>query len=218
MNHRRYSALRPLASISAVYALLAIGCTAPHTETSRADSQAAHVHDVVAAGGVVDSIHPMAEQLRRFQAEVAEHPDSLRHASASINALVTRWTDAVATRDTASLNRLALDRAEFAWLYYPGSRLSKPPYAAPPALLWGQILNNSDGGARQLFARFGGRSFRLVSVKCPEPSDTTLTSLAHTGCTVRVQVKHGRVVEDRLFGSIIEHHGRFKFLGYANRL
>ncbi|MBL0172844.1 MAG: hypothetical protein IPP90_19495 [Gemmatimonadaceae bacterium] len=217
MNRCRDS-LRLLASLCTAYALVVSACSPRDTNSSAADSQAAHVRDVVAAGGTVDSIHPIAEQLQRFQVDVAEPPDSLRHASASIDGLVTRWARAVATRDTASLNRMTIDRAEFAWLYYPGSRLSKPPYEAPPQLLWGQILDNSDGGARQLFARFGGSPFQLILVKCPAPSDTTSTSLVYTDCSVRVRLTNGHVVEDRLFGSIIEHQGRFKFLGYANRL
>ena len=128
---------------------------------SSADSQAAHIRDVVAAGGVVDSILPIDEQLRRFRADLREQPDTLRHASASIDALVRRWGNAVATRDTADLNAMTLDRAEFAWLYYPGSKLSKPPYEAPPQLLWGQIMSNSNSGAQQLLARFGGARFAI---------------------------------------------------------
>ena len=97
------------------------------------------------------------------------------------------------------------------------SKLSHPPYEAPPQLLWGQILANSDEGARQLFSRFGGRRFVVESVNCPGPSDTTESSLVRSGCRVRVKTVSG-TVEDRLFGSIVEHQGRFKFLGYANGL
>ncbi len=193
-------------------------CRSRDAATSSADSQAAHVRDVIASGGVVDSILPIAEQLRRFRADIPEQPDTLRRASASIDALVKRWAAAVATRDTAALNHLVLDRAEFAWLYYPASALSKPPYESPPQLLWGQIVNNSDNGARQLLARFGGARFDVASVTCPAPSDSTATGRVYANCQVRVRVKNGRVSEGTLFGSIVEHRGRFKFLSYANRL
>ncbi len=193
-------------------------CRSREATSSSADSQAAHVRDVIASGGVVDSILPIAEQLRRFRADIPEQPDTFRRASASVDALVKRWAAAVATQDTAALNHLMLDRAEFAWLYYPGSALSKPPYESPPQLLWGQIVSNSDKGARQLLARFGGSRFDVASVTCPAPGDSTTNGQVHANCRVRVRVKNGRIIEGTLFGSIVEHRGRFKFLGYANRL
>ncbi len=203
---------------SLVGALLAAACGGRDVPVSSADSQAAHVREVIAAGGVVDSILPIDEHLRRFRATLTEQPDTLRHASVSIDSLVRRWGKAVSAMDTAALNAMTLDRAEFAWLYYPGSKLSKPPYEAPPELLWEQVLANSDGGARQLFARFGGKPFVIERVNCPAPSDTTESSVVYSECRVRVRPGNGRSVEDRLFGSIVEHRGRFKFLGYANRL
>lgn len=184
---------------------------------SSAESQAAHIQEVVAAGGVVDSILPVDEALRRFQATLPPRPDSLSGGSETIESLVQRWSRAVSARDTADMNAIVITRAEFGWLYYPGSRLSKPPYEAPPQLLWEQVLNSSDEGARKLFARFGGMPFRVTSTTCPGEADTTAASIAHTDCTVRVTVE-GRTIDERLFGSIIEYRGRFKFLGYANRL
>jgi hypothetical protein len=201
----------------AACALSFIACGGREAAASSVDSQAAHVREVVAAGGVVDSILPIDEQLRRFRVELTDRPDTLRHASASIDALAKRWGRAVTSRDTTALNEMTIDRAEFAWIYYPGSKLSKPPYEAPPQLLWGQILANSDDGARQLFSRFGGKRFTVESVNCPAPGDTTGTSLVHSECRVKVKTANG-MVEDRLFGSIVEHQGRFKFLGYANGL
>ncbi len=205
-------------SIGIACATVMGGCRDRDTAMSSADSQAAHIREVVAAGGVVDSVLPIAEQLRRFRMDVPERPDSLRHAGASMNVLVQRWGRAVAGRDTAALNAMTINRAEFAWIYYPGSKLSKPPYEAPPQLLWAQILANSDGGARQLIQRFGGSRFDVLSVSCPPASDTTVSSRVYTDCRVRVRVADGVVPEDRLFGSIVEHQGRFKFLGYTNSL
>lgn len=185
---------------------------------SSADSQAAHVAEVVAAGGVVDSILPIAEQLRRFRADVADHPDTLRHASPSIDALAKRLAKAIASRDTAALVAMTIDRAEFAWLYYPGSKLSKPPYEAPPQLLWGQLLASSDEGARKLLDRLGGKKLTIDAVTCPTPSDTTEVSVVYSECHVRARVAGAKAADNRLFGSIVEHQGRFKFLGYANSL
>jgi hypothetical protein len=207
-----------LATTTASCALLSGACGSREVPMSSADSQAAHVREVVAAGGVVDSILPIDEQLRRFRADLREQPDTLRYASASIDALVQRWGKAVASRDTSELNAMTLDRAEFAWLYYPGSKLSKPPYEAPPQLLWGQIMSNSNSGAKQLLERFGGKRFVIEKVLCPAASDTTAASLVYSECRVRAHAANGKAFTDRLFGSIVEHRGRFKFLGYANGL
>jgi hypothetical protein len=207
---------RALALVAISMALGA--CREPDSAVAVVDPQAAHVREVVAAGGVVDSILPMAEQLRRFRSDLAPSPDSLRGASRSVNALVRRWALAVSERDTVALRRLSLDRSEFAWFYYPGSQLSRPPYESPPQLLWGQLQSNSESGIRQVLGRFGGSPFELIAVTCPPPSDTTTTSRVYSNCRVRVRISDRSTIEDRLFGSIVEHDGRFKFLGYANRL
>ena len=179
-----------------------------------ADSQAAHVAEVAAAGGTVDSILPVAEALARFR-DGLDRVDTLRHAAASREALVDRWAQAVAANDTATLTALLLDRAEFAWLYYPGSRMSLPPYEAPPGLLWGQLLTSSNEGAARVMRRVGGRPFRVTELRCPAPPVIEGRNRLHERCDVRVGAERGF---SRLFGTILERDGRFKFLGYANPL
>lgn len=193
------------------------GRPAPPPRTA-ADSQAAHVAEVVAAGGVVDSIIPIPEALARFRTGLAERPDSLRHGAPSRDALVARWAAAVATNDTATLNALMVDRAEFAWLYYPDARMSRPPYEAPPGLLWGQLLASSEDGATQLLRRYGRARFAVVALRCPEAPVTEGRNRLHERCEVRVRTATGTLPATRLFGTILERDGRFKFLGYANAL
>ena len=189
----------------------------PPPPATAADSQAAHIQAVVAAGGAVDSILPIAEHLRRFRLTVAERVDTLRCASRSIDALVERWATAVASSDTAALNSMVIDRAEFAWLYYPGSQLSEPPYEAPPELLWAQFLGNSDEGARRLLRRFGGRPIAVRAVSCPSVKSEGQNRL-HEGCLVRLETDGSAGEPLRLFGTIMERDGRFKFVGYTNAL
>jgi hypothetical protein len=38
----------------------------------------------------------------------------------------------------------------------------------------------------------------------------------YTGCLVRIVDEHGDSATKRLFGSIVSHEGRFKFLSYTN--
>lgn len=187
------------------------------TPRTAADSQAAHIRDVVAAGGVVDSIHPIEEHLRRFRAMAGAQVDTLRHASISIDALVDRWAHAVATHDTTALNQIVIDRAEFAWLMYPSSPLSKPPYEAPPELLWGQILASSNDGAKTVLQRFGGKPLRIVRLECPAPKLEDSNRL-HEHCLVTVRSDSNAPMTARLFGTIFEHAGRFKFVGLSSGL
>ncbi|MEO7522176.1 MAG: hypothetical protein ABIW79_10195 [Gemmatimonas sp.] len=200
---------------------LQVGCrkddTSLRASGTSADSQSAHIAQVVASGGVVDSILPVDESLRRFRATIPEHPDTLRGASASLNALLSRLASAVSQRDSAALNAMVFDRAEFAWLYYSESAMSRPPYEAPPGLLWTGILASSDEGVKQLLSRFGGKPLRLHGVSCSPPRAEGGNTV-HERCEVRASVAGKSIGAIRLFGTVIERDGRFKFLGYTNAL
>jgi hypothetical protein len=197
--------------------LLLCGACSETSPRTAADSQAAHVAAVVAAGGVVDSILPIDEQLRRFR-ENLPVADSLQHAAASRDALVREFLKAVSASDTVALNRLVLDRSEFAYLYYPTAAISKPPYEAPPQLLWGQILQASNDGLPRVLARAAGQSLTLSRVACADSIVSEGANRLHNACTVTVSIGRGAPVEARWFGTIIERDGRFKFIGYGNAL
>ena len=184
---------------------------------SPADEQSKHVAEVVAAGGVVDSVLPIAEHLQRFRATLPK-TDTLLHASSSRDALVSRWAAAIATNDTSDLNAMIMDRAEFAWLYYPESAMSKPPYEAPPELLWGQLLASSNKGATQLVNRFGGSRVTASRLRCATPPESEGSNVLHSKCEVRLDAPGKPSVDGFLFGTIIERDGRFKFVGLSTNL
>ena len=186
------------------------------SRNTEAEQQAAHVQRVVASGGVVDSIIPVQEALRRFR-EAVPRVDSLDQASPSAEALVERLAAALTTSDTAELNAMVLDRAEFAWLFYESSPLSRPPYEAPPALLWGQIRTSSDDGARTLLARLGGKPTRVTRLQCGEVQVDGENRL-HGRCTAQFATAGALALSGNLFGTIVERHGRFKFVGLGNRI
>lgn len=192
----------------------ACGEAAPRTA---ADSQAAHIAEVVAAGGTVDSILPIDEQLRRFR-EGLQPVDTLRQASPSQDALVRRFLAALTSRDTAALNALVIDRAEFAYLYYPGSALSLPPYEAPPQLLWGQILASSNEGVAKALTRVDGAAISLEDIRCPAPPVAEGGNRLHQNCEIRIRIGRRPSETGRWFGTIVERDGRFKLLGLANAL
>jgi len=203
-------------SRSLLGAILLLACTEKRAP-SPADEQAKHVAEVVAAGGVVDSILPIAEHVRRFRSGLPK-TDTLQHASPSRDALVTRWAAAIAANDTLDLNAMIMNRAEFAWLYYDDSPMSKPPYEAPPELLWGQLLASSNKGTAQLVNRFGGSRVTASRLRCPTPPDTQGTNVLTSKCEVQLAAPGKQSVEGVLFGTIIERGGRFKFVGLSTKL
>ncbi len=166
-------------------------------------------------GIVVDSVFPMPEMIRRFRAGLLD-PRGLIGGADSRTALVTEFVAALASADRASLGRLTLSRAEFAYLYYPNSRDAGMTNGMPPTLRWDLMTLSSEKGIARAIERIGGKPLTLQSLDCPNPPVTTGTITMHDGCQVRIGQSDGSIFKGRLFGSIIEHAGRFKFAGYNN--
>jgi hypothetical protein len=207
----------------AAIALLLAACTGAASAHDRPDAlppddpatASAPLAPTVVTGGVIDSIIPIEEALRRFRAPLGEAPRALDGA-ASRDALVRRFLQAVAARDTAALRGLALSRAEFAYLYYPESPLSRRPYEEPPALLWFRMTEGSARGLGRLLRRHEGRPLDVVSHACEATPKREGPNTFWERCRVRHVRAPGDTVSERLFGSILERDGRYKFVGYAN--
>ena len=166
-------------------------------------------------GYVVDSILPMAEELRRFRAALPQ-VTRLEGGSGSRDALLQRFAHAVSARDTAEMRRMALTRAEFAWLVFESSPYAVEPRRTKPELIWTQMQLASNTGATRLFERYGGRPFTAGGLICPDQAEIQGDNRIWTGCVVRRTGSDGAAVDDRIFGSIIERAGEFKFMTYAN--
>jgi hypothetical protein len=168
-------------------------------------------------GYVVDSIFPMEEMLRRFRADLGDPPVALVHGADSRDALVRQVVSALAERDSATLDRLRIDRAEFAWLYFPASPFATPPYELPPEVLWLQIGAESGKGlSRALRAGRGGASY--LDHECDAAPRRSGAVVLWERCAVGWRNPDGTEERYRLFGSVLEHGGRFKLVSYANPL
>jgi hypothetical protein len=159
------------------------------------------------------SVPTIESELARFRSGMTE-PTSLA-GPPSRDSLVRLFERALVARDSAALDRLQITREEFAYLYYPDSKMAQPPYELGPDVMWMQIQSQRYRGLRRLIAKFADRSFRIRGLEC-DPAQRQNAVVIHQ-CGVRTS---GAVAAkpERLFGSIIERHGRFKFVGYANRL
>jgi hypothetical protein len=165
--------------------------------------------------GVVDSIFPVEEEIRRFQATLPGEVTALSGGETDRDALVARFVRAVEAADTADLARMAMSRAEYGYLYYPTSRYTAPPYRLSPALAWYQNNNVGGRGLTRLLRRYGGQDMGFVSYACPEPAVVEGRNRFWHRCTVRHQVA-ADTVDIQLFGSIWERDGHYKLVGYAN--
>jgi len=195
---------------------LAAGCGRgdgeAHAATPRMPAAVAPAAPV--PGTYVDSILPPEEEMRRFREGLAE-PSALSGGEPSRNALVRAFVRAVERSDTAAVRRMIVSRAEFAWLYYPSTGFTHAPRQMSPALLWFLMTQDSEKGIGRLLDRRGGSRLGYVSTHCgPAPRVEGRNRLwDHCRVTLR---KERETKTERLFGTIIERDGRFKFLSYKN--
>ncbi|HEY0154959.1 MAG TPA: hypothetical protein VGB92_23310 [Longimicrobium sp.] len=187
-------------------AILSLAACAP-------DAPAAPPAAQSSAPAVVDSIFPPEEAMRRFRAGLPE-VDSLSGGASSRGELVRRFVRAVEKQDTAELRTLLMNRAEFAYLYFPTSRFARPPLRTDPALLWFQMQMNSEKGIVRLLRRKGGTDAGFRGHACEDTPVVEGENRLWERCTVRLTDG----AEDRWFGTVIERGGRYKMVGYANGL
>lgn len=164
---------------------------------------------------VIDSILPIAEQLRRFRTGVAQ-VDSLAGGFRSRDSLVQAMLAAATAGDTAALIRMQLSRAEYAWLYYPSHIYTAPPYELDPGTFWMMIEGNGDKGLKRLLHHRTGIPMALRDYQCDVSEAVRPPVHEWNQCTLHLTVKRVRSTE-QLFGSIVEIGGRYKFVSYANQ-
>ncbi len=202
-------------TLALLTALAAIGTTA----ACAVDSEGAQTQATPpAVTGVVDSIFPIEEELRRFRADLPNTPTALTEVATSREALVVRFVEALARGELAELQALALDRAEFAYLYYPFTHFTEAPFELGPGLLWFQTQNRSSRGLRRMLKRLGGQPIEYLGHSCKPLPAAEDENLLWRSCEVELRLPSGEAYRDRLFGSILERHGRFKFVSYSNAL
>jgi|SRR5688572_1163885 len=172
--------------------------------------------DTVAVRTIVDSILPVAEEVRRFKASrggiaAAE----LTNGATSRDALVEMFITAVEKRDSVTLGEIAINAGEFIDLYYPTSQFARPPYKQSPELRWFLLSENSDKGVNRLLQRFSGGSTGFHSYSCNQEPVVEGANRIWDRCTVTWSHQPRTI---RLFSTIIERNGRFKIMSYANGL
>ena len=188
----------------------------PSRDPDAVDAAIAAAAEPPAARGVVDSLVPIPVALERFR-EGLEEPTGLRSPYTSRDALVAAYVDILERADTLALEEIAVSRAEYAWLYYPSSIVSRPPYELPPELAWFQLQGENRIGALRALRDLGGRPLEYRGYEClPEPT-VEGENRVWAGCVMTVR-RNGEPgpAPIKLFGSILERGGRFAILSFAN--
>lgn len=167
---------------------------------------------------VVDSILPIEEELRRFRAMVGGPRSGFEGGARSLDALARDFVSAVDRADTAALSRLKLSAREFAWLVYPTSPFTRPPYRQAPGLVWMSIDTPSHAGRVKLLQRYSGHSLGAAGLLCDHPVERQGVNRLYAGCLLELTDEDGAIIRRRLFGTIIERHGVFKIVSFDNDL
>lgn len=168
---------------------------------------------------VIDSIFPVEEEIRRFKvARNGASATELKDASETRDALVVRFMKALEARDSADIRAMVLDAAEFIDLYYPTSVHSQPPYKQSPEITWFLLQQNSEKGIKRALERYGGVAPHFEGYTCNSEPKVEQANRFWEQCTVRWAPVPGAPSPMRIFGTIIERDGRFKFVSYANDL
>ena len=209
---------RPLkhSTVWLMASLAVLACGIDSAERGSASGHGPASRSLVATVGHVDSAIPIDEALRRFRRELPK-PDALEEGAGSREKLVREFVRALEVQDTSALRRMVLRADEFAWLYYPSSPLSRPPYELAPALMWFQLQGESEKGASRLLAERAGSPLRYLDHACA-PARVEGKNRIHSHCELRHLAPGGDTVTERLFGLILEREGSYKFVSYANRL
>jgi hypothetical protein len=164
-----------------------------------------------------DTLHPTEESLRRFRAGLPQ-ATKLYPSFKSLEDVARAYVTALATNDRAAIAGTLMSRAEFAWLYYPESHISRPPYELPVGIAWFELEGNSLAGVRRALSSYGGRRIALRALECESRPVVHGENRLWNGCIVTLTLDDGRPARLRLFGSILERHGAFKLASAANDL
>jgi len=190
------------------------------TPARRAEAERARQDSIVRArrGYIIDSVLPVEEEIRRFQATIPGRPNAFANAARSRRELVKQFVRALEQHDTTALRRLVVDRAEFGYLVYPTSPNAAPPYRQSPDLVWLSRSASTDKAVSRLFDRFGGKPLGYAGFACPDSTDRQGANTLWSACVVNRVGSAGDTTRLRMFGAIVGREGRFKFLSLTNGL
>jgi hypothetical protein len=133
----------------------------------------------------------------------------------SAEAVAGAVLDALARRDRAGLEALALNDREFRQHVWPELPASRPERNLPYSYVWGELQQKSQIQLAQTLAEHGGRAWTLVGVRFAGETTKYPSYAVHREATLRVRDASGTESEIRVCGSMIEKDNVWKVFSYV---
>jgi hypothetical protein len=136
------------------------------------------------------------------------------HMQPSEHAAAEAVVRALAARDTATLESLAVSEGEFFDTVWPALPTSRPEFGMPPDYVWSDTHTKSRGYLGQALQDYGGTLMTVQGVHFLGPTTDYGAFRIHAKTVVSVRHPDGRLEDLRLFGSLLETDGRWKVYSY----
>jgi hypothetical protein len=138
----------------------------------------------------------------------------LANAHPSPSSLASAVLDALARRDRAALEALALNETEFRDHVWPQLPAARPERNLPFSYVWGDLRQKSAQALAAVMSREGGRRYELVGVRFAADTDYQ-TYRVHRDATLLVRDGSGMEFDLRVCGSMLEQDGAWKVFSYV---
>ncbi len=138
----------------------------------------------------------------------------LAHTHNSAASLAVAVLDALAQRDRATLEALALSETEFRDHVWPQLPAARPERNLPFSYVWGDLRQKSSQSLSSVMSREGGNRYELVDVRFEGMTDYR-SYRVHREATMRVRDTAGGERDLRVCGSMLEQDGGWKVFSYV---
>jgi hypothetical protein len=123
--------------------------------------------------------------------------------------------DALARRDRAGLEALALSDREFRQHVWPELPASRPERNLPYSYVWGELHQKSRIQFAHTLAEHGGKAWTLVGVRFAGETTKYPSYTIHRAATFRVRDAAGSESDVRVCGSMLDKDGVWKVFSYV---
>ena len=138
---------------------------------------------------------------------------ALANASNSAEALATSVLDALAQRDRARLDALAVSEQEFRDHVWPDLPAARPERNLPFSYVWGDLHQKSNISLTQVLAKHGGERRTLQRVTFAGTTSYAHYAV-HRDATFAIVNASGASEAIRVCGSFLEKDGAWKVFSY----
>jgi hypothetical protein len=139
----------------------------------------------------------------------------LANTQDSARAVAEQVLDALARRDRAELDHLAITESEFRDHAWPSLPAARPERNLPMSYVWGDLHQKSVASLSRILAIHGGRHYELIDVRFATAPTAYSEYVVHRESVLSVRSAEGQTKEIRVCGSLIEKGGRWKVFSYV---